>query len=340
MSLDYRDQARTLSNDWVLELNNVGKIYGKKGNVTVAAHKVNFTVEPGKIVALVGESGSGKSTLARLITGVERPTEGSVRFGQWQVDSLSGRDLRLYRRHVQMVFQDPFSSLNPQNTVLYTIVRPLRRHLGMSESQAIDAAKSIMETVRLTPVEHFMHRKPHQLSGGQRQRLVIARAIACEPKLVVADEPVSMLDVSIRADILHLIDEIRHTRNTSFVYITHDMVSARALSDEVIVLYRGHVVEQGAADEVVRHPAHPYTQLLFSSVPRPFRSRGHNSRSVEPSAASRDSSLASQVSTGGCPFAPRCPYVIDDCRSTAPALVGLPSHRHACLNSPNPTHDA
>ena len=316
----------------VLELESVSKVYANRNRSVVAASHVNFTVEPGKIVALIGESGSGKSTLARLVTGIERPTGGRITFGQWDVSALKGKQLRNYRKHVQMVFQDPFAALNPQNTVLHSIVRPLRNHLGLSESQARERAMEIMETVRLTPVEHFMHKKPHQLSGGQRQRLVIARAIAPEPDLIVADEPVSMLDVSIRADVLELIDEIRHTRNMSVIYITHDMLSARVLADEVLVLYRGHIVERGNSEEVLQNPNHPYTRLLFASVPNPFE-RGTRSMDGENGRVVTPSLQAPSVGNSGtgCPFAPRCPYVMDKCLTSLPPLTGSPEHQSACF---------
>lgn len=316
----------------VLELANVTKIYAGRNRSTTAAKEVSFTVKPGKIVALIGESGSGKSTLARLVTGIERPTNGRITFGQWDVSTLKGKQLRTYRKHVQMVFQDPFSSLNPQNTVLYSIVRPLRKHLGLSESKARERAMEIMETVRLTPVDQFMHKKPHQLSGGQRQRLVIARAIAPEPDLIVADEPVSMLDVSIRADVLELISEIRHTRNMSVIYITHDMLSARVLADEVLVLYRGHMVERGNSDEVLRNPKHPYTRLLFTSVPNPFERMAQSMDGKRDFAMPLKIKSSGCLSTGtGCPFAPRCPYVMDECLTSVPSLAGSPEHQSACF---------
>jgi oligopeptide/dipeptide ABC transporter ATP-binding protein len=330
------ESEQTTPKKHVLELRDVTKVYTNRRRTTVAAYKVNFMVEPGKIVALVGESGSGKSTLARLITGIERPTEGHITFGEWRVETLKSRELRKYRKHVQMVFQDPFSALNPQKTVLYSIVRPLRNHLGLSGTQARQRALEIMSTVRLTPVEQFMHKKPHQLSGGQRQRLVIARAIAPEPELIVADEPVSMLDVSIRADILYLIDEIRKSRNMSVIYITHDILSARVLADEVLVLYRGHIVERGDANAVLRYPKHPYTQLLFASVPNPFRrvSNTVNGQSDETSAGRTFMVMTGMSTEGrGCPFAPRCPYVLDQCRTSKPQLTGDARHQSACFKN-------
>ncbi|WDL96099.1 ABC transporter ATP-binding protein [Alicyclobacillus sp. ALC3] len=327
-----KDTTRAVSREGILKLENVSKVYTSRDRSTVAASNVNFTVEPGTIVALIGESGSGKSTLARLITGIERPTSGRITFGKWDVIGLKSRQLRRYRKHVQMVFQDPFAALNPQNTVLYSIVRPLRKHLEMSESDARQRAMEIMETVRLTPVEQFVNKRPHQLSGGQRQRLVIARAIAPEPDLIVADEPVSMLDVSIRAHVLELINEIRHTRNMSVVYITHDILSARVLADQVVVLYRGHVVERGVSDEVLQNPQHPYTRLLFASVPNPFeRSRNGGSKGDERGrVTSHMISLSTVSGESGCTFAPRCPYVMDKCLTSVPALSGSEAHQTAC----------
>ena len=321
-----------------LKLNDVTKIYKSRGRSTVALNHVTFSINPGKVVALVCESGSGKTTISRLVTGIERPTSGEVTFGDWQVESLRARQLREFRSHVQMIFQDPFSSLNPHNTVLQTIIRPLMNHRRFSLRQATEMAIEIMSTVRLTPVEQFASKKPHQLSGGQRQRLVIARAIAPEPELVVADEPVSMLDVSIRADVLYLIDGLRKRTGMSVLYITHDLLSARVFADEVIVLYKGHVVECGQSDEVIRHPAHPYTQLLLNAIPNPRRLKDLTSNDETIGGNGFDKfTLAergrfTQTSGQGCPFVKRCIMATAECDTIKPSLKGDSSHQVACIH--------
>jgi peptide/nickel transport system ATP-binding protein len=257
----------------VLVVDDVSKTYRVRRNrrttVTQAVDGVSFALRPGRVSALVGQSGSGKTTLARLVTGVERPTSGEVRFGDTHVERLGRRALRRYRRHVQLVFQDPFSALNPTRTVAYAIGRPLRNHLRMDTKQARDRAAELLETVGLSPASAYLDKLPHQLSGGQRQRVVIARALASEPEVLVADEPISMLDVSIRAEIVDLLDRLVRERGIAMLYITHDLLSARLLADDVMVLNKGVLVEQGDVLDVIRSAEDPYTQTLLAAIPRP-----------------------------------------------------------------------
>ena len=241
----------------------------RRGSLT-AVDDVSFTVRPGGAVALVGASGSGKSTLAGMITGSIRPTSGSISFGDIPVHKLHSRGLRAYHRKVQMVFQDPYGALNPLHTVGYTLARPCQNFLGMSARQAADRVAELLETVGLTPASQFAAKLPHQLSGGQRQRVVIARALACDPDVIVADEPVSMLDVSLRAGVLRLLANLRAERGLSLLYITHDLLSARVVTDEILVLNAGRLVETGATKEVLQHPQDPYTVQLLDAVPNPF----------------------------------------------------------------------
>jgi peptide/nickel transport system ATP-binding protein len=257
-----------------LRLDRVSKLYrarsrGERKRI-VAVDDVSFTIAPGAAVGLVGASGSGKSTLAKVITGSERPTAGSIMFGDLAVAGLGARGLRSYHRRVQMVFQDPYAALNPLHTAEYTISRPCRNFLGMSVAAAHDRVHELLETVGLTPAAQYAAKLPHQLSGGQRQRVVIARALACDPQLIVADEPVSMLDVSLRAGVLRLLAGLRAERGLSLLYITHDLLSARVVTDEILVLNRGRVVEQGITKEVLQHPQHPYTVQLLDAVATPF----------------------------------------------------------------------
>ncbi|HEX9097534.1 MAG TPA: dipeptide/oligopeptide/nickel ABC transporter ATP-binding protein [Candidatus Dormibacteraeota bacterium] len=240
----------------------------------IAADHVSFTIPPGAALGLVGASGSGKSTLAKMITGSERPTSGSIKFGDLAVERLGAGGLRSYHRRVQMVFQDPYAALNPLHTVAYHVARPLQNFLGMSASRASERVHELLEIVGLTPPAQFAGKLPHQLSGGQRQRVVIARALACDPELVVADEPVSMLDVSLRSGVLKLLAELRANRGLSLLYITHDLLGARIITDEILVLHKGKVVERGATKHVLQHPKDEYTVQLLDAIATPFAANG------------------------------------------------------------------
>jgi ABC-type glutathione transport system ATPase component len=256
-----------------LTVSGVSKVYRGRGSghgTVTAVRDVSFTIAPGAAVGLVGASGSGKSTLARLITGSERPTAGSITFGDSNVGRLRAGGLRRLHARVQMVFQDPYSALNPLHTVEYTLTRPCRNFLHMPADQARQRARELLETVGLAPAAQFAGKLPHQLSGGQRQRVLIARALACEPQLIVADEPVSMLDVSLRAGVLSLLADLRRDRGLSLLYITHDLLSARAITEELLVLQHGQVVETGPTKRVLQHPQHSYTRQLLAAVPNPF----------------------------------------------------------------------
>jgi len=260
-----------------LVVTGVSKTYRRRGhrkNVVTAVDDVSFTVTGGAAIGLVGASGSGKSTLANLITGSERPTRGTIRFGDLAVDRLNARGLRSFHSQVQMIFQDPYGALNPLHTVEYTVTRPCQNFLGLSATQARVRVHELLETVGLTPAAQYAAKLPHQLSGGQRQRVVIARALACDPDLIVADEPVSMLDVSLRADVLRLLAQLRAERGLSLLYITHDLLSARVVTDEILVLNAGRVVERGPTKAVLQHPQDDYTKLLLDAVATPFADHG------------------------------------------------------------------
>lgn len=250
------------------------KIYpkGRRGSATRAVDNVSFTLEPGMSMALVGASGSGKSTIAKMITGVERPTSGTIAFGDVRIDTLRGRRaLKQLHSEVQMVFQDPYAALNPLHTVEYILTRPVENFTGLRGNAARMRVLELLETVGLTPVEKYATRLPHQLSGGQRQRVVIARALASDPQVIIADEPVSMLDMSLRAGVLALLEELRRTRGVSMLYITHDLLSARLVTDRIMVLDKGVVVERGDTAEVLQRPQDDYTVRLLDAVPTPSR---------------------------------------------------------------------
>ena len=255
----------------VIEAMELAKTYklGRKTTVD-AVRGVSLRLCQGTITALVGESGSGKTTVARLLAGQERRSGGQVLLDGEPIDPASKRGFRAYKGAVQMVFQDPFASLNPLHTVSYHITRALRLHQDRSGLGATTGElDELLTQVRLSPAEQFRDAYPHELSGGQRQRVAIARALAAAPRVLLADEPVSMLDVSIRLEMLDLIDQLRRNLNLAVLYITHDIASARYFADEILVMYRGEIVERGPAEQVTQSPSHEYTRLLIASAPDP-----------------------------------------------------------------------
>jgi peptide/nickel transport system ATP-binding protein len=301
-----------------------------------AVRDVSFSLYRGAVVALVGESGSGKSTAARLLAGQERLTSGVIQLDGKRVDVTSRGDFRRYKSHVQLVFQDPFSSLNPVHTVRYHLERPVKLHQGKAAN--VDAeVVALMEQVRLTPAKQFLAKYPHELSGGQRQRVSFARALAARPSVLLADEPVSMLDVSIRLEMLNLLDDLRQRFRLAMLYITHDIASARYFADEVLVMYAGEIVERGPAEEVTQRPAHPYTQLLVASAPDPdnlgsaLRRTGYRSGAADTVLRPGSHVLPKPESATsvGCPFSPRCPLADDRCHREDPALVQISATRGA-----------
>ena len=288
-----------------------------------AVDDVSFSIERGEIVALVGESGSGKSTIARLLARVYKPTSGEIYFEGRPISKLRTRRQRLaYSSDVPMVFQDPYSSINPAYRVAHGVARAIKLHRGgvrRNERQA--EINRALDAVGLVPPGVAARKFPYELSGGQRQRVGFAQALAFRPKLIIADEPVSMLDVSIRIGILNLITELREREGVSFLYITHDVASARYIADRVLVLYAGHLVEEGPTEAVLQRPKHPYTQLLLSAVPDPRAplgiadagDAGEPPKVIDPKA--------------GCRFRARCPYAIARCETETPLLRELGARR-------------
>jgi len=292
-----------------------------------AVDDVSLSVGERQIVALAGESGSGKSTIARLLAKIYQPTSGEIYFQDQPVSAIRSRADRLhYSGLVPMVFQDPFSSINPVFRVSHGILRGLKLHRPeLSKAQRIEEAARVFETVGLTPGGDVLQRYPHELSGGQRQRVGFAQALALRPKLIVADEPVSMLDVSIRIGLLNLMADLRDSQDVSILYITHDIASARYVADRLVVMYAGQIAESGPVEDVLASPRHPYTQLLLSAVPDPRAplnvtaetDRGEPPRVIDP--------------TPGCRFRWRCPLAIDECSHVTPELRQLlPDHDAAC----------
>jgi peptide/nickel transport system ATP-binding protein len=296
-----------------------------RGKTLHAVRDVSLSLYKGAVVALVGESGSGKSTVARMLAGQERPTAGTISLNGQPVHLSGGRAFRRFKTEVQYVFQDPFSSLNPVHNVGYHLSRPVVLHQGR-DGDVRQQVMRLLEQVRLTPAAQFAPKYPHELSGGQRQRVSFARALAAQPNVLLADEPVSMLDVSIRLEMLNLLDDLRKRLSLALLYITHDIASARYFADEVLVMYAGQVVERGPAEEVTQRPAHPYTQLLISSAPDP-----DNLGSVLKSgnSAARAGATAGGPAAIGCPFSTRCPLADDRCRAENPALHQLTAVRAA-----------
>jgi peptide/nickel transport system ATP-binding protein len=242
----------------------------RSAGMVSAAQEVSLALRQGWVVALVGESGSGKSTVARLLSGQERPTSGRILLDGREIDPAARGTFRAYKSEVQMVFQDPFASLNPLHTVRYHLQRALAVHAARTgRSARVDEVDALLHQVRLAPVSKFRDAYPHELSGGQRQRVAIARALAAAPRVLLADEPVSMLDVSIRLEILDLIQDLRSRLHLAVLYITHDIASARYFADEILVMQAGRIVERGPAEQVTQTPTHPYTQLLIASSPDP-----------------------------------------------------------------------
>ncbi|MEY9936856.1 ABC transporter ATP-binding protein [Streptacidiphilus sp. MAP5-3] len=292
---------------------------GRGAGIVHAVEDISLALPRGTVTAVVGESGSGKSTLARLLTQLITPTSGELLLDGERVRG-DARSRRAYASRVHLVLQDPFSSLNSVHTVRYHLERPLKLHAGRRlgrealERQVLE----LLERVSLTPAENYVDKYPHELSGGQRQRVAIARGLAVGPEVLLADEPVSMLDVSIRLGVLNLLHELREREQLAILYVTHDIASARYLADSIVVMYAGQIVESGDAVRVTDAPAHPYTQLLLSAAPDPERAEPPvlRGRGAPPSLVSPPS---------GCRFHPRCPFAMPLCSQQAPPTLEVPS---------------
>ena len=292
-----------------------------------AVDDVDLVIRRNEIVALVGESGSGKSTVARLLARVYKPTRGEIVYHRRPLSAMKSRRERLgYAGRVPMVFQDPYGSLSPVYRVSHGVIRALKLHRPeLSSNEREQEAERILKSVGLQPPREFLNKYPHQLSGGQRQRIGFAQALACRPELILADEPVSMLDVSVRIGVLNLMADLRRTEGISFLYITHDIAGARYVADRIIVMYAGRIAESGPVEEVLANPKHPYTQLLLSAVPDPRAP-------ISLPATSDVAEPPRVIDPGeGCRFRYRCPYAIERCSKETPLLRPLrPAHEAAC----------
>ena len=316
----------------VLEVRGLTKTYAVgrfgKARLVRALSNVDLSVMRGEVLGLVGESGSGKTTFARSVALLERPTSGQIRLlGREVPNRLNQARLREHRRHVQMVFQDPYTSLDPLHTVRYSLTRPLQTFKVVPKNTQAEAVDNLLTQVGLVPPQDFLRRYPYQLSGGQRQRVGVARALAARPALLLADEPTSMLDVSIRLSIMNLLLDLQKAESLSLVFVTHDLAGASYMSDRIAIMYAGHLVEVGPSERVMGEPRHPYTQLLRRAAPDPA---GHFGAGERFEARGDPPDLANLPS--GCPFAARCPHVRKECTEALPEWrqVG-PGHEARCV---------
>ncbi len=314
----------------LLELKNVSKVYsrGVLNKVsTTALSNMTLTIDEAEptIMTVAGESGSGKTTLAMLLLGFIPPTEGQILYKGKDITKLAGEEKLTFRREVQAVFQDPFAVFNPFYTVDHLLSVPIEKFkLATSKAQAREKMAEALNAVGLRP-DDILGRFPHQLSGGQRQRINVARALVLKPKLLVADEPVSMVDASLRANILETLRTLQREHGVTIIYITHDLTTAFHIAKSIVVLYRGGVMEAGDVDAVIKQPQHPYTKLLVDSIPWPDLSRRWGETELKAKEAE-----GSQKTTG-CRFSPRCPYVMDVCRTPPPLFQLSPSHTASCF---------
>lgn len=310
----------------LLQLSNIDVIFEKSKGLFSTPQKIpviqgaNVSIYEGEVLALVGESGGGKTTIGNVITSIQKPTGGTMYYDGVDVATMNHKQYTEYRNSVQLVQQDSYASFNPAKTISSSIQSPLlQRKIVKNRKEALARAKEVLRIVGLTPEEMYLEKYPHQLSGGQRQRLLLARAISMNPKIIVADEPVSMIDVSLRINILNLMSELNRTMGVAFVYITHDFATAKyiAKNGRIAVMYLGKIVEQGSVQEVVTTPKHPYLQALLTAVPIPDPKIAKTKRPL-PLKSLDMPSITNPPS--GCRFHPRCPYAVEKCSVDVPTI--------------------
>ncbi len=305
----------------ILELTNLTKTFGRGAEKVTAVDSISLSVADREIVCLVGESGCGKSTTGRMVSGLIKPSAGQIRFRGQDIHDMDSRSYQEYRKAVQIIHQDPYASLNPIQTVRQILSAPLLRHKKASGGAAVERrVLELLDIVDLTPPTDFINKYPHQLSGGQRQRVSVARALTVEPSFIVADEAVSMVDVSIRVSLLNMLSRLRDEFNVTFLFITHDLALAKyfAWEHRIVVMYLGRIVEEGPTPRVIADPRHPYTQALLAAVPEADPELTRRKRHIELRGADIPSLLDLPP---GCTFHPRCPYCVPgECDVSAPVL--------------------
>lgn len=299
----------------------------RRTRIVHAVSDFSLSLKEREVVALVGESGSGKTTVARVIGRLYKPTSGTIKLdGEVIPDRMSRQELLRFRRKVQMIFQDPFASLNPLQPVGYTLSRPIKIHNLATGTEIQARVQHLLQQCGMTPPENYVHKLPHELSGGQRQRIGIARALAVGPRVILADEPTSMLDVSIRLDIMNLMLDLKEQEGLSYIFITHDLAGAHYVADRIAIMYAGHLVEIGPSDDVINTPKHPYTRLLRQAAPKP-------EMGLKPEPIDANTEVPDLTNLPpGCPFAPRCPQAVTECTKALPLLREIaPDHWTRCM---------
>ncbi|OWZ83723.1 ABC transporter ATP-binding protein [Natranaerobius trueperi] len=321
----------------IIEVNNLTKYYPvesgflysllkKEQRYVKAVDDISFNIHEGEIIGLAGESGSGKTTTGEIITQLQDPTSGEIIYKGKETSDLAGKELKNFRKVCQMIFQDPYGTLNPRFTIKRTIEEPLLIHGYKDPEKRLQKIKEAIEKAELRPAEKYMYRYPHELSGGQRQRVAIARGIVLDPKIMVADEPVSMLDVSIRAGVLNLLKSLRDEMGLSMLYVSHDLSTIKYICDRTIIMYLGRIVEIGPTKDVIDKSVHPYTKALIASVPIPDPEISREGAGIE-------EELPDQIDLpSGCRFSPRCNKATNRCKKEDPKLVKVSEgHYVACL---------
>ncbi|QEJ94455.1 ABC transporter ATP-binding protein [Treponema phagedenis] len=330
-------------NDIILELKNVKKYFaphqgftqalrGKASNPVKAVDNISLQLRRGEIFGLIGESGSGKTTIGKIVMKLHSVTEGDIFFNGENVTNTDKNRTELYRRQVQMIFQDPYASMNPRFKVKDVLEEPLIIHkLRGNHQETEEKIIQALKEVKLNPPEEFMYRYPHMLSGGQRQRIATARTLILNPELIVADEPVSMIDLSTRAEILHMMKDVQRSLGLTYLYITHDLSTACYFTDRIAVMYLGKIIELGEANDVIENPQHPYTKALIAAVPEPDPDRLSQIKTLP---ISGEIPSPADIPPG-CRFHTRCPYAIDACKAgPEPEFVDIGNgHYHACIRA-------